>query len=87
MLIVNQNMQIAQNIKLKVTYSLYLNYYPIMEQLSNFQSISSFSEDVYKIDKMKHIFATKYLMKGLWLLVISLNEKGYNKKLLNCFVK
>lgn len=57
-----------------------------MEQLSNFQSISSFSEDVYKIDKMKNIFATKYLMKCILFLVISLNEKGYNKKLLNCFV-
>lgn len=58
-----------------------------MEQLSNFQSISSFSEDVYKIDQIKHICATKYLMKGILLLVTSLNEKGYNKKLLNCFVK
>lgn len=58
-----------------------------MEQLSSFQSISSFSEDVYKIDEMKHIFATKYLMKGILLLVISLNEKGYNKKLLFCNIQ
>lgn len=56
-----------------------------MEQMSNFQSISSFSEDVYKIDKMKNIFATTYLMKGILLLVIILNEKGYNTKITKLF--